>query len=125
MMDPFRKYAAVADEHLNSELGGLHRQWQQADSASERDECLIATLWFCRLRPLPGWAHDALDAMLTERLPKAQLRDHRRWLQVCRERGRGLTWEQAYEYASRGLAGTPAAGSARTMKAAYQKTQRR
>jgi len=109
---------------ITASLEAMHRKWKKANSNVDRDACLLGALWLCRLRPLPDWLHEALDDLLTARLPKALRRDRRRWVLVREGHEHGLTWDDAYAYASEQLAGSDAQGSPRTMKWSYQNIQR-
>jgi hypothetical protein len=60
------------------------------------------------------------EVILRRQQPPPDRRDTIRWLLVFAGRYvKRLTWQAAYEYASKQLAGTSAGGSRRTMKRAY------
>jgi hypothetical protein len=126
MRDPdfFQQYADRIDAEIDADLEALQRVWGTSKTRNgERDGHLLEALCLCHMNGrLPDWLFNALSEIVAARLPKALLRDHRRWAMVREGVERGLTWDGAYHYASEKLAGTEKR-SRRTMKGSYQKVQ--
>jgi hypothetical protein len=119
--NPFEQLGAEIDAEIEADLEALHRAWKQSNS----DRYLFDALGLCHHRRLPDWLFTALNELLIARVPKGEWRDRRRWQRVREGRERGLTWDEAYAYASDRLAGSNAQGLPRTMKWSYQKLQRK
>jgi hypothetical protein len=118
------RYAAELEAELDRDLEAIHAAWK-ASSNGERDSHLFDALWLCHNRRLPEWLFKVFNELLIARVPKGEWRDRRRWQMVLEGRDEGLTWEDAYAYASERLAGSDAQGTPRTMKWSYQKLQQR
>ena len=90
------------------------------------------------LQELLEWRNaqpDAMPPQLWDRIGKLiewQMRPFQQWTQERKDRVRWkyvrmaighCGWEGAFEYASKGLQGTPAAGAPETMRQTYQKIE--
>jgi hypothetical protein len=122
------------DEHLAAIEAELPKT-----SGSERRRLLLRALNFCSIfRPLPYWLLKALSDELIGLQPSI---DDKRWWAVRTARDElALTWDArtaydadgqvasvedgAYHRAAEELAGTDAAGTARTMRHSYDKVER-
>jgi hypothetical protein len=119
--DPFEQFGAEIDAKIDADLAALQRAWLQ----SNNDGYLFDALGLCHDRRLPAWLFTALNGLLIARVPKGEWRDRRRWQKVREGRERGLTWDDAYAFASERLAGSDAQGTPRTMRWSYSKLQRK
>ena len=101
-------------------LEAMGRAWESSKSEDERNRHLLGALVLCdSFRPLPNWVSAALYKLLTARLPREPGMHEGRWLLVIEAIRQGLTWENAYKYASDRVG-----GSAAVAKKSYQKIER-
>jgi hypothetical protein len=125
---------------IDTRLKELTQAYQAASNDGEHDErvrCLLGVLVLCgTFHPLPDWAFKPICDLLAAQLPRQFTRDQIRWLMVKegkrtlregkdkgKHKGKTLTWEEAYAYASEKLADMRAAGGEHAMRWSYQKEQ--
>jgi hypothetical protein len=113
------KHPPTFEADIAARLEEMRRAYKTASNKDDRMQYLLGALYLCRtFRPLPDWLFRGLNAELKAKLPNKPDLHGGRWLVVREGKQRGLTWEQAYQYASDQAAGTP--GSARTMEESYK-----
>jgi hypothetical protein len=122
LIDERRKWP----EDIAAKLEAIQGAYEATSDAQDRVYHLLGALDMCGpFRPLPNWLFTAVRGVLAARLPQEPDLHSARWLMVRegKQKREGSnktpTWEDAYEYASERLAGTPWAGEPRTMKASY------
>jgi len=117
---------------LAARLNRCELAWKSGNAQAVADAVAICKVHHA---PPPDWLCIAVQALIDRDIKAARIRkrdmvNYERWGAVKElwerreEPGLPKTWDEIYECASQGLAGTPAACSPRMMKESYQEVER-
>jgi hypothetical protein len=103
-------------------MAALEQQWEKSGQTDLH--ALLGALIFCQAQ-LPPWLFSGLCRLLKQQFRQPQPPFHEiRWLMVRQALDEeNLPWDEAYDWASKKLANTPAHGGPDTMMKSYQKIQ--
>ncbi len=110
---------ALRQHHIELYLADAETAWNNARVTV----AIVDAIEFCEICeiPPPQWAVRALREIIPASLDYARDMKHfRRYAAVVEAKLRGLTWDAAYEDASKKLRGTSSAGSKDYMRQEYQ-----
>jgi hypothetical protein len=110
-------------DDINARMAALERQWEKSQRTDMH--ALYGVLIFCGAQ-LPPWLFSGLCRLLEQQFPQLQSPYHEiRWMKVREAMNEmNLRADEAYEWASKKLADTPARAGPDMMMKSYQKMER-